>query len=83
MIRTFRYAQGTRARVVRGRWPMDPGLIGRTGLIVRTSEYRPTRYGVVLDDEAEMREFSEDELQPITEAKPPERAGDPGPNIAR
>jgi hypothetical protein len=65
MIRTFRYAQGTRIRVRRGRFPMDATLIGRDGLIVETDDYRPNRYGVVLDDEVEMRAFQEDELEPL------------------
>ncbi len=77
MIRTFRHAQGTRVRVRRGQYPLDPGLVGRTGLILETDEYRPQRYGVVLDDETEQREFNEDELEPLTEPVPAERAGDP------
>jgi hypothetical protein len=65
MIRTYRFAQGTRVRVRRGRFPMDPELIGRTGLIVATDDYRPQRYGVVLDEEDESREFNEDELEVV------------------
>jgi hypothetical protein len=65
MIRTPVYAQGTRVRVRRGRYPIDPGVIGRTGLVVETDDYRPQRYGVVLDDETEQREFNEDELEPL------------------
>jgi hypothetical protein len=83
MIRTYRFAQGTRVRVRRGRFPMDPALIGRTGLIVGTDDYRPQRYGVVLDEEDEVRDLADDELEPLTDAKPPERAGDPGPGPAR
>jgi hypothetical protein len=83
MIRTYRFSQGTRVRVRRGRWPMDAALIGRSGLIVETDDYRPQRYGVVLDEEEEVREFAEDEIEPLAEAKPPERAGDAGPTIAR
>jgi hypothetical protein len=73
MIKTYRFSQGTRVNVRRGRWPMDPALIGRTGLIVETDDYRPQRYGVVLDEEDEVREFAEDELEPL----------DAGPPIAR
>ena len=65
MIRTSRFAQGTRIRVRRGQFPMDPQLIGRTGLIVETDDYRPQRYGVVLDEETEVREFNEDEIEPV------------------
>lgn len=77
MIRTFLHAQGTRIRVRRGRYPLDPRLVGRTGLILETDEYRPQRYGVVLDDESEQREFNEDELEPLTVPVPSEQAGEP------
>jgi hypothetical protein len=83
MIQTYRFSQGTRVRVRRGRFPMDPTLIGRAGMVVGTDDYRPQRYGVVLDDEVEVRELAEDELEPLTEAKPAERAGDAGPTIGR
>ena len=53
-------------RVRRGRFPMDPALVGRTGLIVETDDYRAHRYGVVLDEESSEREFIEDELEPLT-----------------
>ncbi len=65
MIRTYVHAQGTRVRVRRGSFPIDAATIGRTGLIVETDDYRPQRYGVVLDDETEKREFNEDELEPL------------------
>ena len=65
MIRTPVYAQGTRVRVRRGRYPIDPRHVGRTGLIVATDDYRPQRYGVVLDEESERREFNEDELEAL------------------
>ena len=81
MIRTCLYAQGTRVRVRRGRYPLDPSLIGRTGLIVENDEYRPHRYGVVLYGETEQLELHEDELEPLVDPKPAERAGDPGPTI--
>ena len=68
MIRISRIAQGTRVRVRRGRYPLDPRLIGRTGLVVETDDYRPERYGVVLDEETDQREFNEDELEPLPAA---------------
>jgi hypothetical protein len=68
MIRTPIHLQGTRVRVRRGRFPIDPRLLGRTGLIVETDDYRPDRYGVVLDEETEQREFNEDELEPLPAA---------------
>jgi hypothetical protein len=65
VIRTPLYVQGTRVRVRRGRYPIDPQLIGRTGLIVETDDYRPQRFGVVLDEESDQREFNEDELEAL------------------
>ena len=65
MIRTHVYPQGTRVRVRRGRYPIDPATLGRTGLVVGTDEYRPERYGVVLDGDSERLEFDEDELEPL------------------
>lgn len=56
------YPQGTRIVIRRGRMPLDSALIGRTGTVVELSEYRPGRYGVVLDGEEQTREFREDEL---------------------
>lgn len=56
------HPQGTRIQVRRGRLPMNPALLGRSGTVVELSDYRPGRYGVVLDGEDEVREFREDEL---------------------
>jgi hypothetical protein len=67
MIRTHLHPQGTRVRIRRGRYPLDAALIGRTGLVVQTDDYRPQRYGVVLDEETEQREFHEDEFEPLTD----------------
>ena len=61
---------------------MDAELIGRTGLIVATDDYRPQRYGVVLDEEDASRAFNEDELEPIGEGKPAGTASDAGPTVA-
>lgn len=64
-LRTFRFPPGTRVRVVRGSFPMDPLLISRTGLIVETDEYRRGRYGVQLDGETAIRDLLEEELVPV------------------
>jgi hypothetical protein len=57
------HPQGTRIEIRRGSMPMDPALVGRTGTVVELSDYRPGRYGVVLDGEDRTREFREDELR--------------------
>ena len=64
-LRTFRYPPGTRVKLVRGSFPRDVSLVGRTGLIVETDEYRRGRYGVQLDGETVIRDLLEEELVPI------------------
>jgi hypothetical protein len=65
---------GTRVRVRRGEFPLDPSLVGRSGTVVDTSEYRPHAYGVVLDGDQEQRMFGPDELEVTEErALPPDR----------
>lgn len=59
------HPQGSRVKVRRGRLPMDPTLVGRTGTVVELSAYRWRRYGIVLDGEDEVREFKEDELDRV------------------
>ena len=63
-LRTFLHPVGTRVRVKRGRFPIDSGLLDREGLVVFLDDYRPGRYGVVLDGEQDRRDFAEDELEP-------------------
>jgi len=66
--------EGTRVRIRRGALPLDPNLVGRTGILVDASEYHAHCYGVLLDHEAEVRYFAADELEPLEErALPPER----------
>lgn len=57
------YPQGTRVRVRQGRLPMSQDLLGRAGTVVELDDYRPGRYGVSLDGEEQIRDFSEDELE--------------------
>jgi len=65
MIRAFLHSQGARVKIKRGSFPLGGDLIGKTGVVVELDDYRPGRYGVVLDAEAKVRDFSEDELEPI------------------
>jgi hypothetical protein len=44
---------------------MDPELPGRVGTVVATDDYRPERYGVLLDGETGARSFAEDELERV------------------
>ena len=65
LMRAFIYPQGTRVAIRAGSFPMAPDLIGKTGVVVELDDYRPGRYGVVLDQETQVRDFSEDELEPV------------------
>ena len=65
---------GARVQVRRGPYPLEAGLEGRSGVVTDASEYRPHRYGVLLDGEQATRYFRPEELS-VTEAPalPPER----------
>jgi len=64
VMRAFLFPQGARIQVKRGSFPMAGDLIGKSGVVLELDDYRPGRYGVVLDTETEVRDFSEDELEP-------------------
>jgi hypothetical protein len=61
------HPQGTRVRLRRGRFPLSAELVGRTATVVELDEYRPGRYGVVLDGDAEVLDMAADELDPLTD----------------
>ena len=65
-LKTFIYPPGTRVRVRRGEFPMDPSVVGRTGLVVEVDDYRPKHYAVILDGETALRDLLENELEPLT-----------------
>lgn len=66
--------QGTRVRVQQAELPLDEALTGRTGTVIRSSDYRAERLGVVLDGEQQVRIFVPAELEVVQEVPlPPER----------
>jgi len=67
--------EGTRVCIRQSdQFPQDPALLGRSGTVVRVSEYQPEQVGVVLDGEVESRYFAPRELEITHEpALPPER----------
>lgn len=78
MVKIQIHPQGTRVRVQRGSFPLDPSLEGRTGLVVdlrRRGRYGTDKYGVQLDGETRLRVFAEEELEPLTPADDPRTAG--------
>ncbi len=64
-MKAFLFPDGTRVKVKRGSFPMDADLIGKTGVVVELDDYRPGRYGVVLDGETQVRDLHESEVEPI------------------
>ncbi len=56
--------QGTRVRVCRGAFPLDPRMEGREGMVLYLRK-GGVRYGVRLDGESETRVFHGDELEAI------------------
>jgi len=66
--------EGTRVRIRRGRFPLDPAAVGRLGTVVESSEYRANCYGVALDGERDIRFFATDEVEVVeAPALPPDR----------
>ena len=53
---------GSRVQVRRASWPLEAGVEGRSGHVADASEYRPHRYGVMLDGEQTLRYFRPEEL---------------------
>ena len=75
---------GGRVKVRRGRFPVDPRLIGRVGTVVENSQYDPHKVAVVLDDETEIRTFAPGELNVVegAPALPPDH-GEARKRLAR
>jgi hypothetical protein len=66
--------EGTRVRIRRSHTPQDPADLGRTGVVVRATEYRDQALGIVLDGESALRYFTPGELEVVTAVPlPPER----------
>lgn len=63
-VPAFLFPQGSRVRIRKGRFPLDPADQGREGMVVHLDDYRPGYYGIVLDGESALRVFCEDELEP-------------------
>jgi hypothetical protein len=75
MVKIQVHPQGTRVRIVRGRFPLDPSAEGRTGIVVHLLPGGGDRYGVQLDGESRISVFAEDELEAIGQEWPGSRDG--------
>lgn len=60
---------GARVKVRRADLPIDPRLVGRTGTVIVSTEYFPTRVDVSLDGTDEVAEFSPAELEVLEPLK--------------
>jgi hypothetical protein len=58
---------GTRVRLRRGRFPTDPALVGREGVVVFSSQYEANRVDVALDGDAEIQTFPPEELEVLSD----------------
>jgi hypothetical protein len=68
--------EGTRVKIRRGPLPQEPGVTGRTGVVISATEYRNNAAGVVLDGESTVRYFTPGELEVVAAVPlPPERQG--------
>ena len=63
MIRTHTRPQGTRVTVRQGSFPIDPTLVGRSGIVLHQPRGGGVRYGIQLDGETRIRVFTEEELE--------------------
>ena len=57
---------GTRIRVKRGRFPSDPSLVGREGMVVEHSQYSPHKINVSLDGDPQIHTFAPDEVELVS-----------------
>lgn len=68
------FQEGTRVKVKRGTNPIDSAFVGRTGTVLRASEYSIHLYDVLLDGEQRVHTFGPSELEVVERpALPPER----------
>jgi hypothetical protein len=75
MVKIQLFPQGTRVRVRRGDYPLDPSVKGRAGTVLLLHRTRGTRYGVQLDGEDGIRAFDESELELLEARTSIEEAG--------
>ncbi|HUH12422.1 MAG TPA: hypothetical protein VMK65_04910 [Longimicrobiales bacterium] len=67
------FPEGTRVKVKRGSAPIEEALVGRTGRVVRASEYAIHQYHVLMDGEQRVETFAPSELEVLEAlALPPE-----------
>jgi hypothetical protein len=75
MVKIQIHPQGSRVKIRKGHFPLDPPLEGRTGTVIQLRRYGGSKYGVQLDGETRIRVFAEDELEAMGAGRDPETAG--------
>lgn len=58
--------RGARVEIKRGRFPADPALVGRKGVVVEHSQYAPHKISVSLDGDPAIHEFAPDEVELVS-----------------
>lgn len=58
--------RGTRVKVRRGRFPTDPAVVGREGIVVEHSQYYPHKIEVSLDGDPSIHTFAPDEVEIVS-----------------
>jgi hypothetical protein len=62
-MKISRFPQGTRVRIRKGSFPLDPALVGRTGMVLDHDRANPHKVNVQLDHEEPVRTFMDFELE--------------------
>lgn len=68
--------RGARVRIKRGRFPTNPAMVGREGVVVEHSQYFPHKISVSLDGDPKIETFAPDEVELVSapEALPKDKA---------
>jgi hypothetical protein len=61
-MKISRFPQGSRVQIQKGSFPLDPAMIGRTGMVLDHDRANPHKVNVQLDGEESIRTFMDFEL---------------------
>lgn len=62
-MKISRFPEGTRVRIQKGSFPLEPAVIGRTGMVMNHDRANPHKVNVQLDGEEQLRTFMDFELE--------------------
>ncbi|TVP76530.1 MAG: hypothetical protein EA352_05550 [Gemmatimonadales bacterium] len=76
MVQVSIFPQGTRVRIRKGSFPMNPGLVGRVGTVLRHDpKPRPPKVFVQLDGESGVHALVDEELEMVAPGADVDEAG--------